>query len=365
MATDNPPSVPLETVSIEVADDKKKLTRAATLKDVGRKSVTAVKENPKKTAGCCSVCCIVIIVLAIVIPLGVAGAAYAYLRYYRFSGDSRTAAVGGAALGGGGRESLIPAQTNAAETTRRRRLQTSTGPLSTCPRDSQAVVEAEATPETVFDGTTIFTTVDQINCLMRLTRPGAPPMINQGPYTATINENTCQPTSQGGGSGGGMGGGEGGGGGQSGGPPPISLKTLGVNSTRPTLANPEEPFQVKLILPFTPPSYTPDQAAANEHLICFHFIGWVFDNVTNTFTDYQLVFASCEPEPEPGSMTGQPGPPSFYVQGQIVVREPDGSVDLAEMHTLVSNSANTQVSCHAASLTRQQPVSARGVCSPV
>ena len=245
---------PLEAVQIEVAG--KKLSRAATVKDMQRKSVVAVKTNPKKAAGC-GTCCIIAIVLAIVLPVTLAGAAVAYYRYYRYTGNSRTAAVGGAALGQGGRESLIPAQT-ADVAAARRRLQATAGALSTCPRDSQAVIESEATPETVFDGTTIFTTVDQINCLMRLAKPGNDVTLNQGAYTAIINENTCQPASQsqGGGGGGGMGGGGGGGGqgGGGGGAPEISLKTVGVNSTRPTLENPEQPFQVKLILPFTIPT---------------------------------------------------------------------------------------------------------------
>ena len=72
-----------------------------------RTSVQKVKANPKKAAGC-GCCCIVIIILAIVIPAVVAGTVVAYLRYFRFSGSARTAAVGGAALGQGGRESLVP-----------------------------------------------------------------------------------------------------------------------------------------------------------------------------------------------------------------------------------------------------------------
>ena len=250
-----------EKYQVDVANVRPaKLSRAATVKNMSHKSVIAVKANPKKAAGCGSCCCIICIVLAVVLPLTLAGAAAAayYYRYYRYDGDSRTAAVGGAALGQGGRESLIPAQTTNVAAARRRRLQATAGALSTCPRDSQAVIESEATPETVFDGTTIFTTVDQINCLMRLAKPGNDVTLNQGAYTAIINENTCQPASQsqGGGGGGGMGGGGGGGGqgGGGGGAPEISLKTVGVNSTRPTLENPEQPFQVKLILPFTIPT---------------------------------------------------------------------------------------------------------------
>ena len=105
--------------------------------------------------------------------------------------------IGGAAMSQGGKQSLVP-QKGLAEA--RRRLDqtetTYTGTLGKCPRDSQVIVEHESTPESVYDGTTIFSTVDMINCLMSLTKPSAEETVNQGPYTAVVNENLCMPTQE-------------------------------------------------------------------------------------------------------------------------------------------------------------------------
>ena len=210
-------------------------------------TIKAVKKNKKK---CGLFWIIAIVVVVIVVTTAGVGAAYFYGRTFT---DARSASVGGAAMGQSGKQSLVPPKELLGEVSRRRRLvdtNTSAGTLGKCPRDSQVIVEAEATPTSVYDGTTIFAIVDQINCLMQLTKPGSDETINRGAYTATVNENACKPTEESQGNSGG-GGGDGGGGG---GAQVVSLKTFAVNSTKPTEEFPEQPFSVKIVMPITPPS---------------------------------------------------------------------------------------------------------------
>ena len=131
---------------------------------------------------------------------------------------------------------------------------TTTGALGKCPLDSQAVVDAETTPTAVFDGTTIFQMVDQVNCIMRLTRPGSNLTLNKDSYTATVNTAACAPSEAAstGSSGGGIGsvaGTQSASAGQT-----VKLETLAVNATRPTAENPNQPFAVQMVMSFTPPT---------------------------------------------------------------------------------------------------------------
>ena len=149
-----------------------------------RNSVQAIKANPKKSAGCCACCCTVIIVVIVLMTIlggAAAAAAVLYSRYFFFDGDLRESSVGGAAMGQGGRKSLVPQKEEDAEVAaarRRKLMDTTTTTLAKCPRDSQVVIESETTPSSVYDGTTIFQFVDQVNCLLQLTRPGTDETIN-------------------------------------------------------------------------------------------------------------------------------------------------------------------------------------------
>ena len=124
---------------------------------------------------------------------------------------------------------------------------TTTGSLGKCPRDSQVVVDAETTPSAVFDGTTIFQMVDQVNCIMRATRPGGNLTLNKDSYMAVVNTAACAPVEAAstGGSGEGISGSS---------AKTVTLETLAVNSTRPTAENPNQPFKVNLVMSYTPPS---------------------------------------------------------------------------------------------------------------
>ena len=313
-------------VQVDVLPDApQRSTTRAKLKKQATNLGAGVKKNPKKAAGCgCTIMAVVIIVI-ILGAVGVIGAAIA--RYVLFTGDIRTASVGGAAMGQAQRGSLIPVKEAAATVaTRRRHLQVATTGLAQCPRDSQAIIDDEATPTSVFDGTTIFQTVDMINCLMSTTKPGASQTINLGAYTATVNEKSCLPTSQSGDGGGGGGGfaqgaGAGSGSSGSGATAAVSLKTLAVNSTRPSAENPTQPFSTKLVMAFTPPpvssssgsttaTTTTASTAPADHLICFEFVG------------------TCSPTAELGSL-GPPltphGPPPcpFLPIGRLQVRQHD------------------------------------------
>ena len=313
---------------------RKGLERASTFKEVAKK-------NPRKCGAGVMACVIGAIIISVVsagagvaVALAIAGGRSA--RLVAFNGGARTASVAGAAMGSAGKQSLVPniddEETQASRRRFRRMLEAGSGSeeevvqegvtLAKCPRDSQAIIEMEATPTSVYDGTSIFTTIDMINCLMALTKPSNFLTINRGAYTATINENGCKATSQsadqnsgsssglGSGGGGGSGSGsDGGGGGET-----ISLKTFGVNSTSPTPENPEQPFSVDLVMKIkinqgessssyssstTPgPGNDPNAGAGasdedDSHLVCFSFTGFRFDNETNKFTDYEVIFASC------------------------------------------------------------------------
>ena len=139
-----------------------------------------------------------------------------------------------------------------------------TGTLGLCPRDSQVIVEHEATPTSTYDGTTIFTQADMINCFMSATKPGVWENINRGAYLAIVNEETCAVTEQasssssGGSGAAGMSGSAAAGSGQSSGAgqATISLKTFGVNSTQPTADNPEQPFSVKMVMTIQVPQWS-------------------------------------------------------------------------------------------------------------
>jgi uncharacterized membrane protein YgcG len=279
---------------------KPSLTRMSTMSSQSMKlarqsTVKALKKNPKKSA--CGTFTIIGVVLGVVLGTSLA-VGLAVSRNFTYQGDARSAQVAGAAMGQAGKQSLIPvcaahtlaaprqrahpacplppsrslplpcqtrsplltsalasppsfpprsppqAQEAAEEVSRRlrRRLETETeytGTLGRCPRDSQVIVEHEATPISTYDGTSIFSTADTINCMMQLTKPGTFENINRGAYTAIVNENSCtvsQAGQQGSGSGGQSGGVGGGGseGGSSSSGSTISLKTFGINSTQPT-----------------------------------------------------------------------------------------------------------------------------------
>ena len=243
----------IEEVEVDVIPPAKP-TRQSTRAKLQRGAASAkdlAKKNPKKAAVSC--CCIWSTIIVVIILIAGAVAGFLFARQFFFGGDARSAAVGGAAMAQGERKSLIPAKEGTAEaaTNRRRMLVNEIGPLAQCPRDSQVVVDAEATPTSVFDGTTIFQTVDMIQCLMRQTKPGNSLTINRGEYAAVINENICTPSDgeSGGGGGGGLSGGQGGGGSSR----TVSLRTVAVNATRPTLEEPNKPFGVKLVLPIKAP----------------------------------------------------------------------------------------------------------------
>ena len=110
-----------------------------------------VKKNKKKCGAFWSIA-IVVVVVVVTTTAGVAA-----VFYGRTFTDARSASVGGAAMGQSGKQSLVPPKEAEAEARRRRRLadtSTSPGTLGKCPRDSQVIVEAEATPTSVYDGTT-------------------------------------------------------------------------------------------------------------------------------------------------------------------------------------------------------------------
>ena len=153
--------------------------------------------------------CLTTAVAGIVLGAGLA-VGLSLSRKFSFEGDARTAQLAGALMGQGGKQSLIPVRAVASPTPtlrssrdhprhpppthdthlrptsalrcermrrrsgrRRRRLEDDvyTGTLGQCPRDSQVIIEHEATPTSTYDGTTIFSTADMINCFMSLT-PG-------------------------------------------------------------------------------------------------------------------------------------------------------------------------------------------------
>ena len=82
-------------------------------------------------------------------------------------------------------------------------------------------------------------------------------------------------------------------------------------------------------------------APTADHAVCFEFTGWIFDSTTNKFTDYELVFASCEPDAS--SSDGSYQSSSFQIRGRIRVAEPSSDIDLTDMHGMLPNSADRAV----------------------
>ena len=241
----------IEEVEVDVKPPAKP-TRQSTRAKLQRGAASArdlAKKNPKKAAVSC--CCIWSTIIVVIILIAGAVAGFLFARQFFFGGDARSAAVGGAAMAKGAQVSSQQKGHSRGSNKSARMLVNEIGPLAQCPRDSQVVVDAEATPTSVFDGTTIFQTVDMIQCLMRQTKPGNSLTINRGEYAAVINENACTPSDgqSGGGGGGGLSGGQGGGGSSR----TVSLRTVAVNATRPTLEEPNKPFGVKLVLPIKAP----------------------------------------------------------------------------------------------------------------
>ena len=58
----------------------------------------------------------------------------------------------------------------------------------------------------------------------------------------------------------------------------------------------------------------------------FQFTGYVFDNVTNKFTDYEMLFSNCQPF----------GEMEYGIKGRVSASTPQG-LDLSKMHTLLDN----------------------------
>ena len=108
---------------------------------------------------------------------------------------------------------------------------------------------------------------------------------------------------------------------------------MAVNSTRPTTDRPDQPFSVKMILPFTSPTSSDGTVSkSQEMLMCFAYTAWVYDNITSKFTDYELTFATCE-EKSP-----------LQVVGTIREQAPDPAlIDLSQMHALLDKASTSEL----------------------